>query len=580
MTIHSAISNSSLKENWMRVLREIFYLDMAARKPRQATTAADEEGGKKKKAPPARKSKKPAPAKQPALAKQTKPVKEKTSKPPPLKKIRKGKVMKVHKGKRSGHLVDEEDKEPQPASEPQVEDNEYNLQRGIQMSLESFQAQVGVVAIREPVSGITRQLPVVKDASTGPSAQPHDDTSVNVVRDTPFPADAETGADTEKSNSEGDTKILNVAEEQVEDVSNTVALKERTVELDEGQDGSDPGKTPESRPPSERAGPNPKPTHKDFVATVYPQVHESLKLATEEHVHLENSPSSSGTLSSMKNLDDAFTFGDQFLNDKPSEKEPGKANVETKVKSMVTVPIHQASSSVPPLSTPIINLTPPKLVSSPAQETIFTTTTATITTLPLPPTPQQQSTTDLELANYNIDKYVNNVIKEAVHNALQAPIRERFKELSEFEMKEILHDRMLEISSYRSHPEHTTLYEALKASMGRENKEEFIEEMAKSHKRRHDDQDPPPPPPKDTNQSKKKRHDSDASASKQPPPVDDIPIPDDVYLSDSEDTGVAHLLKIKTRPDWLKPLPEEEAPETPEPDWVIPPNDLLETENN
>ncbi|GJR76528.1 hypothetical protein Tco_0088893 [Tanacetum coccineum] len=277
---------------------------------------------------------------------------------------------------------------------------------------------------------------------------------------------------------------------------------------------------------------------------------------------------------------------------------------------MVTVPIHQASSSVPPLSTPIINLTPPKHVSPPAQETIFTTTTATTTTLPLPPPPQQQSTTDLKLANHdkttqalssrvytlenhdlysNIDKYVNGVVKEAVHNALQAPIRERFRELSEFEMKEILHDRMLEISSYRSHLEHTTLYEALEASMDHENKEEFIEEMAKSRKRRHDDQDPPPPPPKDTNQSKKKRYDSDASASKQPPPkstspsehpVDDIPIPDDVYLSDSEDTGVAHLPKIKTRPDWLKPLPEEEAPETPEPDWVIPPNDLLETENN
>ncbi|GJS18098.1 hypothetical protein Tco_0412570 [Tanacetum coccineum] len=30
----------------------------------------------------------------------------------------------------------------------------------------------------------------------------------------------------------------------------------------------------------------------------------------------------------------------------------------------------------------------------------------------------------------------------------------------------------------------------------------------------------------------------------------------------------------------MKPLPEEEAPETPKPDWAIPPNDLLETENN
>ncbi|GKF72138.1 hypothetical protein Tco_0208252, partial [Tanacetum coccineum] len=86
-----------------------------------------------------------------------------------------------------------------------------------------------------------------------------DDTSANVVRDTPSSADAETGADTEKSNSEGDTEILNVDEERAS------LLEERTVELDEGQAGSDPGKTSESRPPPERvlmeedqAGSNPK----------------------------------------------------------------------------------------------------------------------------------------------------------------------------------------------------------------------------------------------------------------------------------------------------------------------------------
>ncbi|GKG27789.1 hypothetical protein Tco_0406116, partial [Tanacetum coccineum] len=128
---------------------------------------------------------------------------------------------------------------------------------------------------------------------------------------------------------------------------------ERTIELDEGQAGSEPGKTPESRPPPERehmeedqtgsdpgqshvaqAGPNPEPMHEDFIATVYPKVHESLKLTTKEQVHIENPPSSTGTLSSMKNLEDAFTFGDQFLNDKSTEKERGKANVETEVESM------------------------------------------------------------------------------------------------------------------------------------------------------------------------------------------------------------------------------------------------------
>ncbi|GKB86942.1 hypothetical protein Tco_0959214 [Tanacetum coccineum] len=484
-----------------------------------------------------------------------------------------GKVMKVRKGKRSDHLVDEEDKEPQPAPEIPVDDYEYNLQRGIQMSLESFQAPVGGVAIREPASGITqklhvvegkgkgiatdeqaaqsllelqkpkkqstadqyifqRRIPVTQDASTGPSAQPQDDTSANVVCDTPSPADSETGADTEKSNSEGDTEILNVDEERGENVSNTVALEERTIELDEGQAGSDLGKTPESRPPLKEdqagsnpgqshvvlAGPNPEPMHEDFVATVYPQVHESLKLTTEEQPHVENPPSSSGTLSSMKNLDDGFTFGDQFLNDKPTKEEPGKANVETKVESMVTVPIHQASSSTPPLSTPIIDLTPPKPVSPPAQEPGFTATTATTTTttFPLPPPPPQQSTTVPELAtrvsamekicanfekkhklqdkttqalssrvftlkNHDlyskINNYVNETVKEAVHNALQAPIRERFRDLTEFEMKEI---RMFKSGSYRSYLEHITLYEALEASIDRENKEEFNEEMTKS----------------------------------------------------------------------------------------------------
>ncbi|GJX88102.1 hypothetical protein Tco_0340116 [Tanacetum coccineum] len=453
--------------------------------------------------------------------------------------------MKVCKGKRSDHRVDEE---PQPTPEIPEEDDKYNLQRGIQISLESFQAPVGRVAIHEPASSITQRLPVVEgkgkgiatdeqaaqslldlqkpkkrsttdqyifqrripvtqDASTGTSTQPQDDTSTNVVRDTPSPADARTGADTKKSNSEGDTEIINVDEERGEDASNMMALEERTVELDESQAGSDPSKTPKSRPLLEHV------LMEEDQARSNPG--QSHVLTSEEQVHLENTLSSLGTLSSMKNLDDAFTFGDQFLNDKPTEEEPCKANVETEVESMVTVPIYQTSSSAPPLSTPIMDLTPPKPVSPPVQEPVFTTTT----TLPLPLPPPQQSTTDpalatrdkttqalssrvFTLANHDlylkIDNYVNETVKEAVHNALQAPICECFRELLEFEMKEILHDRMFESGSYISHPKHAALYDALEVSMDRENMEEFIEATAKSRKKRRDDQDPPPPTPKDS----------------------------------------------------------------------------------
>ncbi|GJZ61864.1 hypothetical protein Tco_0618001 [Tanacetum coccineum] len=226
-----------------------------------------------------------------------------------------------------------------------------------------------------------RRTPATEEASTGPSAQPHDDASTNMVSDSPSPADAETGADTYKTNIGGDTEILQIGKEQGEDVDNQVNLEEKTVELDQGQAGSDPGKTPESRPPPEQvfmdedqagpdpgesrvalAVPNPKPTHDEFIANVYPNVHESLKFLADEHVILDDPLSSSGTLSSMKNLDDAYTIRDQFLNDKSTEYEARKLNVEAEVVSMVIVSIYQASSSVPLLSTPVIDLSPPKPV--------------------------------------------------------------------------------------------------------------------------------------------------------------------------------------------------------------------------
>ncbi|GJY03370.1 hypothetical protein Tco_0369310 [Tanacetum coccineum] len=57
-------------------------------------------------------------------------------------------------------------------------------------------------------------------------------------------------------------------------------------------------------------------------------------------------------------------------------------------------------------------------------------------------------------------------------------------------------------------------------------------------------------------------------------------MPDTAHISDSEDTDSSHHLKIKPRSKWLKPIPEEDSPTTPELDWVIPLNDLPETENN
>ncbi|GJS77278.1 hypothetical protein Tco_0727159 [Tanacetum coccineum] len=55
---------------------------------------------------------------------------------------------------------------------------------------------------------------------------------------------------------------------------------------------------------------------------------------------------------------------------------------------------------------------------------------------------------------------------------------------------------------------------------------------------------------------------------------------DTAHMSDSEDTDSAHLPKIKPRLEWLKPILEEDRPETLEPDWSVLLNDLPEPENN
>ncbi|GJT72247.1 hypothetical protein Tco_1031533 [Tanacetum coccineum] len=67
----------------------------------------------------------------------------------------------------------------------------------------------------------------------------------------------------------------------------------------------------------------------------------------------------------------------------------------------------------------------------------------------------------------NLTITINENVKKAVQDALQAPVRKHFRELSKFEMKEILRDRIFESGSYRSLPEHTALYEALEQHVGK-----------------------------------------------------------------------------------------------------------------
>nr|GEZ52864.1 hypothetical protein [Tanacetum cinerariifolium] len=83
--------------------------------------------------------------------------------------------------------------------------------------------------------------------------------------------------------------------------------------------------------------------------------------------------------------------------DKPSKADNNKANAETKVESTVYVTIQQDMSSIPPMTSPIIDLTSrpesPK-VHRQLKATATETTTTTITTTLPPPPYQQQSTAE------------------------------------------------------------------------------------------------------------------------------------------------------------------------------------------
>ncbi|GKC29345.1 hypothetical protein Tco_1036639 [Tanacetum coccineum] len=347
---------------------------------------------------------------------------------------------------------------------------------------------------------------------------------------------------------------------------------------DEGQAGPNPDDTniAESLPlptPSVLAGPNlelsdveitgpssqPQPEHMDegFTASAYPDVHKNLKLTVDEQVIPEEPVSSTGTLSSLQHLAKDFSFGDQFLNDKPSEADNEKTTADTEAESMASVTIQQDTSITPPMTSPVIDL-----VSRPdspnvhwplpttTTTTAAPTTTTTTTTLPLPPQPQQGSSESLlikrmgeleqHIANLveenqaletrltkqgsrinklesvdvskmireqtvefidsqEIDRKINESVKEvvslSVKQAMRAPLRARFKDLPTSDMKEILLQRMLEENYDKGHAEHRVAYEALQGSIHRDECEDFDDDKAQEETKKKGKQDSPKPPP-------------------------------------------------------------------------------------
>nr|GEX32515.1 hypothetical protein [Tanacetum cinerariifolium] len=404
---------------------------------------------------------------------------------------------------------------------------------------------------------------------------------------------------------------------------------------DEGQAGSNRDEQSEGQ-----AGPDPGNAGADEQPMSSPMVHARL-----DRKHMDLDVADVSQQPSAEQMDEGFTataylkVQENFkltvkeqTRDKPSKADHDKATAETEAESMVpeSPKVHQLKA------------------------TTTDTTTTTTTTLPSPPY-QQQSTTDammmkrigdLEHIMENIphqeSKAVNKVVTDAVDWAMQAPLRNYFRDLPEADMKEILHQRMWETDSYKSHEDHMQLYEALEKSMNRYYSEELAKDLAEARKKKkksrespktppgsppHQPPPPPPagpsgasgasgasrssqasaplPPPSSTNQESQSKGSAAPSSSKtvasakyQAWTTTDIRLRPSISLtsaylqmdedmapdeqaqsSDDEDIESAHIPKVNLRQDWWKPF-EEERPTTPEPAWLISSSDVPVPTNN
>ncbi|GJW10020.1 hypothetical protein Tco_1575847 [Tanacetum coccineum] len=190
----------------------------------------------------------------------------------------------------------------------------------------------------------------------------------------------------------------------------------------------------------------------EFTTMAYPNVQENLKLPTEDQVRLEEPASSTGTLSSLQNLDKELSFADQFL----VENEKLEQHMADLLQDNLALEerLDKHASRLYKLE----NLDIPHQVS----------------------------------------KSVDEIVTDAVDWAIQAPLRDCFRDLPEANMKQIRHTHMWETKSYEAHEDQKKLYKALEKSMDCNHSEQlltYLAEAQRKKKRRHESPKTPPGSP-------------------------------------------------------------------------------------
>ncbi|GJS43309.1 hypothetical protein Tco_0568352 [Tanacetum coccineum] len=122
------------------------------------------------------------------------------------------------------------------------------------------------------------------------------------------------------------------------------------------------------------AGPTPEHVDDEFLAKHNPKFMKTCRLIkhTKTCHKRKYQTSHSGSMSSMKNLDDTYNFGDQFLYDKPTEDDQEKSKVIEESDSTLLDPSHQTVTSTPLVIAPFTDVSstkPSSLVTPPSINT-------------------------------------------------------------------------------------------------------------------------------------------------------------------------------------------------------------------
>ncbi|GJR32895.1 hypothetical protein Tco_1109127 [Tanacetum coccineum] len=505
----------------------------------------------------------------------TTPVKQSKPAPSPTKKPSKRKLpQKIRKGKPTFHLVDEED-EAQQEYNPQEEGNDPDLELAKKLSLETHQekgkgegddadlelaiklsldpallpqrqAPVGGVTIRDPVSETTPKLHEVVGKGKAVVSEEQVAHSLidirKVIHDPTSTSDSErTESDTESGAPKGD-KV------QGEIVSSTVTSG---VSIPV----SDPEKAHEAL-----AGPDPEPSKKTEL--------DQLWKITCERVINDKPESHSGSMSSLKNLDDTLTI--QHL--------PWIA------------PFTDVTSSKP------LTVTPPPINT---EATTITTSLPKITpfiALQLRVARLEQEMSEVKKTDFLnrhtadlIEKYLCVAYPESCQDQESKRVEGDYQaqkeqaeekqdstysirstdevDIEEFDLKSALFSHMNKKKSANKNKTNYRLYHALMEALiaDEDAMDKEVADKVKDHKRKHDSDDDDEDDDDDEGPS---------AGSNQITDTREAGVDSSMHRSDPESEH------SEQSSDDISMQDEGNRPATPEPEWTIPPNDFPEPEHN